>query len=289
MMGPAEHREPATTIHERTAGLLACAACVEHLTHAEFGVLPEVEAAVLSEHLSACPDCRLFSDQVDETRHLVALASGSLGAGAGDVTRRDLVGDRSEVSLGALYRVAAELQLDDPDELVQETLLRAISAGHGLETAGLVDELIRAADVVDGTNTESLDDPMLRTYAHGSTGDAPALYYPDFYEDGPDAGRFVDSPNTWGRSVPLGPEDDVLTGELAAVASAAIHGLPTLERRLMTLVDVDGVAFDGAIRALGIPQDHAARALNRARIHVRAVVGDHLSAKTAEPTAGEVR
>ena len=72
------------------------------------------------------------------------------------------------------------------------------------------------------------------------------LFYPDFYQEGPDAGRFIESPNAWGHTLRLHPEDDVATIELFGVTDSAIDNLPELDMRLITLVDIDGVSLEQA-------------------------------------------
>ena len=46
---------------------LACVECTDGLTAFQTGLLPEDDRSVVDEHLAACPNCRLFSDQIDAT------------------------------------------------------------------------------------------------------------------------------------------------------------------------------------------------------------------------------
>jgi DNA-directed RNA polymerase specialized sigma24 family protein len=259
----------------------ACAACVARLAEADFHLLPEVDAEVVAEHLSGCRDCRLFTEQLDTTREVLAAAPAP--ERTADVTevleqaRSALAGGSVEQSLGGLYRIAAALGVDDPDELVQQTLLDAVRRGTTLDSRELIDALIRTAEGQQSDTTESLDVAA----EPGSLVDDPdsetaELFYPEFYEDGPDVGRFVDSPNAWGDVLHLAPEDEVATIELFEVTDSAIDELPELQRRLITLVDIEGVTFADAARALHVGKKRAAQALNRARIHVRGAIDNYL-------------
>ena len=263
---------------------LACAECVAHLAEVEFQLLPETDAEVVSEHLSECPDCRLFTEQLDSTRDLLAATPApQLTAEIADVlseSQSELADSSTEPSLERLYRVAVALGVEDADELVQQTLLDAVSEGATLDSGVLIDRLTRAAAEEGGHPTESLDEADPDSIAYDPDSETAELFYPEFYEDGPDAGRFVDSPNAWGQAFRLAPEDDVATIELFGVTDSAIDELPEAGMRLITLVDIDGVPLDDAARALDVSKASAAQALNSARIHVRGAIDNYL--KTAE-------
>jgi len=261
---------------------LACAECVAHLAEVEFQLLPETDAEVVSEHLSECPACRLFTEQLDSTRDLLAATPApELTGEIADVLKESLseLAD-SSISLERLYRVAAALGVEDADELVQQTLLDAVSEGATLDSGALRDRLARAAGEMAGQPTESLDQADSDSIAYDPDSETAELFYPEFYEDGPDAGRFVDSPNAWGQALRLAPEEDVATIELFGVTDSAIDELPEAGMRLITLVDIEGVSLDNAARALRVSKTRAAQALNGARIHVRGAIDNYL--KTAE-------
>ena len=262
---------------------LACAECVAHLAGVEFQLLPESDAEVVSEHLSECPDCRLFTEQLDSTRDLLAATPApELTAEIADVLTeaQSEIAD-SSISLERLYRVAAALDVEDADELVQQTLLDAVSEGATLDSGALIDRLTRAAAEKRGHQTESLDPADPDSIAYDPDSDTAELFYPTFYEDGPDAGRFVDSPNAWGQAFRLAPEDDVATIELFGVTDSAIDELPEAGMRLITLVDIEGVSLDNAALALRVSKARAAQALNSARIHVRGAIDNYLKASEA--------
>lgn len=261
---------------------LACAECVAHLAELEFQLLPEADAEVAAEHLSQCPDCRLFTEQLDSTRNILAATPApKLTPEIADVeeSQSELADGRTEPSLERLYRVAAALGVEDADELVQQTFLDAVSHGATLDSGALIDRLIRAAPEMSGYPTESLDQADSDSIAYDPDSETAELFYPEFYEAGPDAGRFVDSPNAWGQAFRLAPEDEVATIELFEVTDSAIDELPETGMRLITLVDIEGVSLDDAARALRVSNARGAQALNRARIHVRGAIDDYL--KTA--------
>lgn len=261
---------------------LACAECVAHLAEVEFQLLPETDAEVVSEHLSECPDCRLFTEQLDSTRDLLAATPApELTAEIADVLKESQSEPAdSSISLDRLYRVAAALGVEDPDELVQQSVLDAVSEGATLDSGALIDRLTRAAGEMGGHPTESLEQADSDSIAYDPDSETAELFYPEFYEDGPDAGRFVDSPNAWGQAFRLAPEDDVATIELFGVTDSAIDELPEAGMRLITLVDIEGVSLDNAARALRVSKTGAAQALNNARIHVRGAIDNYL--KTSE-------
>jgi DNA-directed RNA polymerase specialized sigma24 family protein len=264
---------------------LACAACVAHLAEVEFELLPETDAEVVTEHLSQCPDCRLFKEQLDTTREILAATpAAGLTADLADVleeAQSDLDDRRNELSLERLYRVAAALDVEDADELVQRTLLDAVSEGASLDSAGLIGTLIRTAADERGHLTESLNEADQGSLAYDPDSETAELFYPEFYDEGPDVGRFVDSPNDWGHAFRLAPEEEVATIELYGVTDSAIDELPDVGMRLITLVDIEGVSLEDAARGLRVSKERAAQELNRGRIHVRGAIDNYLNTAKA--------
>jgi DNA-directed RNA polymerase specialized sigma24 family protein len=261
---------------------LACALCVAHLAEAEFELLPETDAEVVTEHFSQCPDCRLFKEQLDMTREIIAAApAAGLTADQADVleeARSNLADGRNELSLARLYRVAAALDVEDTDELVQQTLLDAITEGASFDSAELIGRLTRTAADERGHLTESLNEADQSSLAYDPDSEPAELFYPEFYDEGPDVGRFVDSPNDWGHVFRLAPEEEVATIELYGVTDSAIDQLPDLGMRLITLVDIEGVSLEDAARGLRVSKERAAQELNSGRIHVRGAIDNYLSA-----------
>jgi DNA-directed RNA polymerase specialized sigma24 family protein len=262
----------------------ACAACVAQLAAAEYQLLPETDADVVAEHLSECPDCRLFKEQLDTTREVLAATPSPEPSGdlADLLAQSELADGGIAKSLGGLYRVAAALGVEDADELVQQTLLDAVSKNTTLDSGALVDSLIHAAARERSDPTESLDEvaePGSSTYDPDS--EPAELFYPAFYEQGSDVGRFVETPNAWGHVSHFGPDEEAATIELFEVTDSAIDGLPEVERRLITLVDIESVPLEDAARALRVGKERAAQGLNNARIHVRGAIDEYLSSAEA--------
>lgn len=262
-----------------------CATCVAHLVEAEFQLLPESDTDVVNQHLSECPDCRLFNEQLERTRDvLAATPTPELSDDLAEVlqaTQVDLADGNYEASLSRLYRIAGALDLENADELVQQTVLEAISAGRTLDLGDLGDRLAHTAAEQKGQATESLYEDRNGSHDYDPDSEPGELFYPDFYQEGPDAGRFIESPNAWGHTLRLQPEDDVATIELFGVTDSAIDNLPELDMRLITLVDIDGVSLEQAALGLGVRKEQATKALNRARIHVRGAIDNYL--QTSDP------
>jgi DNA-directed RNA polymerase specialized sigma24 family protein len=259
------------------------------LAELEFRLLPEADAEVVTEHLSECPDCRVFNDQLHATRELLARTPTlQLTPDVADIleeAQSELADGRIEHILKGLYLVASALDVEDADELVQETLTNAISTGATLNSGELINALIRTANVTRSEPLVSLNDASdPGSSAYDPDSETAELFYPEFYEEGPDVGRFIDSPNVWGHIVPLAPEDEVATIELIEVAHSAVSALPDVPMRLITLVDIENVPFEDAARALRVPKAAAARALNEARIHVRGSVDNYLTTRTVQTT-----
>ena len=109
-------------------------------------------------------------------------------------------------------------------------------------------------------------------------GDTAELFYPDFYDVGPDAGRHIDSPNRWGEVKTLSPDDDALTADLYGIVDDAIARLADPLRQVVQFVDIDGLPVSDAARALRLDEDDAVDALHRARVHLRGVVDRFVTA-----------
>ncbi|WP_294568598.1 sigma factor-like helix-turn-helix DNA-binding protein [uncultured Arthrobacter sp.] len=251
-----------------------CATCTDQLTSFQSGLLPEYDRETVSEHLTTCPQCRIFVDQVDQSRRL--LASAPPPEPPVDVSRRiaeefassSATTDISDI-VARLHRLAMTLGVDDPDDLVQRTLLAGLERRpEQLGYTDLAHRLVESASTSRATNTtvtEAAPDPDLL-----DVDSEPAeLYFPDFYEEGPDLGRHVDSPNVWGRTDELSPDEDYETGELYEAADQAMDQLPAQTRQLIQLVDVEGFSLTQAAAGLDLDEESAARELNRGRIHVR--------------------
>lgn len=266
---------------------LPCPACIDQLTRFQTGLIEEADAEIVREHLDSCPSCRLFSDQVEAVADFVGSAeptklpdnlSTLLGPGDGVLGRP---GDLADI-VRSLYRLAGTLDPEGAEDLVQQTLLAALEEGPDvLELSVLAQDLTDRAFGAPGPVVRSLNDYETRVERRGAAldpdGDAAELFYPDFYEVGPDAGRHVDAPNRWGPANTLSPEDDVFTADLYGVVEDAVARLADPLRQIVQLVDIDNVSVAEAARLLRLDRDDAVDALHRARVHLRGVVDRSLT------------
>jgi len=100
---------------------------------------------------------------------------------------------------------------------------------------------------------------------------------PTSTKGGEDIGQFIDSPNAWGTTNRLTPEDDLETTELFGVADAAIGQLPPPLDEIIQLVDIDKMALPVAADALDMSVESTTAALNQARIHVRTTIDQYMN------------
>lgn len=256
---------------------LACVECTAGLAAFQTGLLPEEDSSVVDEHLAGCPNCRLFSDQIDATvqfiealpprqstqrlvESLVDIAPAAQASNPGDLLRQ-------------LCRLADSLDPIRAEDLVQQAFLSAIERDpQRLDLSELARDLTdNALDDAEPT-LRGLDDFDQHRPVRDTDADSAELYYPDFYETGPDIGQFVDAPIIWGEANRLTPEADVQTGELFGFVEDAIEQLPAPLGQLVELVDIEQISLFEAASMLRLSPDDAARGLNRARIHVRGAV-----------------
>lgn len=259
---------------------LACVECTERLTAFQTGLLPESDASVVDEHLAACTNCRLFSDQIDTTTDFInAMPRGDSAQQLAETLAHAVPStsqtDNPDELLRRLCRLADSLDPSRAEDLVQRTFLAAVERDpQRLELQELARDLIDKALADTDRGLRGLDDfdwDQQRP-APDPDADAAELYYPDFYETGPEIGQFVDAPNIWGRTNRLTPEEDIDTGELYGVVDRAIEKLPVPLGQLVELVDIEQIPLPEAASMLRLGPNDAAQALNRARIHVRGAV-----------------
>ena len=261
-----------------------CADCTDQLTAFQLGLLPETAGDVVREHLDSCPNCRIFSEQIEETTALLeafpqpeappelaaALASSSPSA----------TGTDPDALLRQLCQLADSLDPLNAEDLVQSTILAAAERDPaGLELADPARDLADAALADEQPETRGLDEFGLGTTTSmlDPDGDTAELFYPDFYDDGPDIGRFVDSPTVWGRTNVLTPEEDYATTELYGVVDRALDQLPPPLGQLIQLVDIDQLSLDEASAALRLSVADSASALHRGRVLLRGAIDDFVT------------
>lgn len=265
-----------------------CTDCTDQLTAFQLGLLPETEAEVVSEHLDSCPNCRIFSEQIVATAALLEAfpqpeAPTELAAAIA-TSSSSPTGSELDALLRQLCQLADSLDPLNSEDLVQSTLLTAIGRDPArLEFADLARDLADTALADQQPETRGLDQFGLGTTTStlDPDGDTAELFYPDFYNEGPDIGRFVDSPAVWGRTNVLTPEQDYSTTELYGVVDQALDQLPAPLAQLIQLVDIDQLSLPEASAALRLSRDDSTSALNRARVHVRGAIDDFLGASDA--------
>jgi RNA polymerase sigma-70 factor, ECF subfamily len=152
--------------------------------------------------------------------------------------------------LAVLYRVALSLtgQPADAEDLVQDTLVRAF----------------RALDRFDGAYPRA----WLLTILRNAHANRNRRRRPVLLRDGDDA------PGALDRLAPRVPasEDVVMTDQFEAGVAQALDALPDKHRAVIALVDIDGLSYQQAADALGIPRGTVMSRLHRARARIRAAL-----------------
>jgi DNA-directed RNA polymerase specialized sigma24 family protein len=255
---------------------LTCQAAVHAASDQLAGLLSDAERGALEDHLAGCDSC---SSLMDQLRSTVAVLGSRPEVQVPDSLRAMVAhtgGDRAEAltaQLPHLYALANALDANAADDLVQETLTSALADPDTDTTgSGLAATLTRLA----AEGGPDVDSPAVPTAGSDPDADAPELFYPDFYTDGPDAGAWVDSPVAWGEARVLRPEDDLVTTEAYGVVDAALAELDPIDVGLVTLVDIEGAPFSRAVRELDLPSGEARERLARARFAVRAALDRYL-------------
>ena len=272
---------------------LSCAEYTEELTQFRMGLLDEADTEVAQQHLYACPDCRLFTHQVETVTDLVADAEphdlphlpDSVSLLLHDIVdgEAERPSDPSEITR-LLFGLARSLAPHAAEDLVQETLLSAFEESpRGLDPLSLARDLADRAFAEPEPMVRSLGD--YRTRAENQTAeldpdaDTAEFFYPDFYDIGPDAGRHIDAPNRWGQTNTLSPDDEVFTTDLYRVVDGAIARLADPLGQLVQLVDINDVSLADAAYVLRLDKVDAVDALHRARIHLRGVVNEYMAVR----------
>ncbi len=149
--------------------------------------------------------------------------------------------------IDVLYRVALAMtgQPADAEDLVQDTLVRAF----------------RAIARFDGAHPRAWLLTILRnTHINRGRRQRPVLF-----ADSEHAARALDL-----AAPPAPAAEEVVVGELfEAVVADALAGLPDKHRAVVTLVDIQGLSYQQAADALGIPRGTVMSRLHRARARIR--------------------
>ncbi len=145
-----------------------------------------------------------------------------------------------------LFRVALTLtrQQADAEDLVQDTLVRAY----------------RAVDGFDGNHPRA----WLLTILRNTHRNRLRLRLPALSRD-----HEQESERFERRDAARSAEDIVIDAQFEAVVTDALTALPTIQRVVVQLVDVDGLTYTEAALALDIPRGTVMSRLHRARSRIR--------------------
>lgn len=160
-----------------------------------------------------------------------------------------------------LYRVARALtsQPADAEDLVQDTLLRAF----------------RFIDRFDGQHPRAWLLTILRNAEHSRH----RRRHPQLFTDPNEATQRIEAdPDRTGHS----PEELLVDPVLDAVVEWAFTALPDKYRRIVTLVDVEGLTYASAAAVLDVPVGTVMSRLHRARHRIRS----QLAAEGVRPKRG---
>lgn len=170
------------------------------------------------------------------------------GVEAQPKTRYQAFAEHVLPEIEVLYRVARSLtsQPADAEDLVQDTLLRAF----------------RFIDRFDGQHPRAWLLTILRNAEHSRH----RRQRPQLFHDPDEAVKRINTaPDRSGR----GPEELLIDGVFDAAVERAFTALPDKYRRIVTLVDVEGLSYSCAAEVLGIPVGTVMSRLHRARNRIR--------------------
>lgn len=163
------------------------------------------------------------------------------------VRRRAAFNQHVLPEIDVLLRVACSMtdQRADAEDLVQDTLLRAW----------------RSIDTFDGRYPRA----WLLTVLRNAEINRHRRRRPELLDD-PDATlerKLIDD------RAQMSAEEVVVGRTFDATVDAALSALPDSFRRVVIVVDVDGLTYAEAARVLGIPEGTVMSRLHRARQHIR--------------------
>jgi RNA polymerase sigma-70 factor, ECF subfamily len=139
-----------------------------------------------------------------------------------------------------VYRTARRLvgNVDDAEDLAQETFVRAFAAYHQFQP---------------GTNFRAWIHRILRN-----------LFIKQYYRRAPEPERLPET-DEYGEPATPALEDVVFAEVLDAELERALNGLPEVFRVVIVLADIQEMSYDEIGRALGIPLGTVRSRLFRAR------------------------
>lgn len=276
------------------------------------GELAPGVAQDLAEHVKGCRDCSAYLTQVATASAAVAMrhnASDSPVSGAGEVSGGSGDSLRTHQLLVALATAA------DPahaEELVQDTWQHLLEASPGKSPTRveLSDHLlghIRTHAHDDETDYSVWADALSHPHRHKSSdaggADVPAdasgvtnyraaadldqldvdadraeLFFPDFYDDGPNTDSWVSPPSHWPSVTRiLGPDAELQTTELYSVVDAALEQMPSQVGDALYLADLEGHTPETVAGLMGIERNVVLSHLSVGRNHLRGRIDEYLA------------
>lgn len=186
----------------------------------------------------------------------------------------------------------------DEDDLRAELFAQASRHVHADENAQALwaDALVaphrHSSPELSGADTAAtaLAPQQLRELSDLGTLDIDAdhaeLYFPDFYEDGPDQPTWSTPPVAWPAITRiLGPEAEIETTELYQALDEILDQLPERLADALYLVDIEGHSIQTAASLLETEPVTLTSWLIPARREVRSRISAYLSAGTTDPSA----
>jgi RNA polymerase sigma-70 factor (ECF subfamily) len=203
---------------------------------------------------------------VDERELLASLREGDETAFAALVDRH-----------GAAMLRVARLYVHDrsvAEEVVQEAWLGVLKGIEGFEGRSLLRTwLLRI--VANVARTKGVRES--RSVPFSALDEGPSVPAERFHDPGDRwAGHWATPPVDWGR-----PEQKLLSAEVRAHVRAAIDALPDVQRRVISLRDVEGWSADEVCNVLRLSETNQRVLLHRARTKVRAALDEYLSGQVS--------
>lgn len=275
------------------------------------GDLPPGVAQDLADHVKDCRACSAYLTQVATTSAVLAMrgnapeafsSADEATAGSGDSMRTHQL----------LLSLATAADPAHAEELVQDTWQHLLEASPDTAPTRmqLSDHLlghIRTHAKDDDSDMSAWADALAHPHRHKGSdaggADVPSdasgvtnlraaadldrldidadraeLFFPDFYDDGPNADSWVSPPTAWPFVTRvLGPDAELQTTELYEVVDAALEQLPSQVGDALHLVDLEGQTPAMVAGLLGIERDVLLSHLSVGRNHLRGRIDEYLA------------
>lgn len=273
------------------------------------GELPAGVAHELADHVRECRECSAYLTQVATTAAVAAMRHNDADSAGGAGEDPDDLGDsmRTHQLLTALATAADPAHADD---LVQDTWQHLLEAAPGTTPTRkeLSDHLLRHIrkhghddEADDSAWADALSHPHRHKPSDADGAASPAdasgvsnyraaadadsldidadraeLFFPEFYDDGPDADSWISPPSAWPSVTRiLGPDAELQTTELYGVVDNALSEVPNQVGDALYLADLEGHAPEAVAALLGIERDVVLNHLGVGRNHLRGRIDEY--------------